>query len=165
MRISTLRLNVGWLLLVGLLAGCGESPPPCHYTGQPDTAPSAGCLVVHYGRLLLVETRTGGFTPPGGTVGPGDIPQCAAELETWEESRVEVEVGDLFHRFRNGFRLYWCTPVGEAEPRVDPWQLEVIEAGFYDPDVLADLEWRFPDQAEMLRAAVEERIQYDSLGD
>lgn len=165
MRISTFRLNVGWLLLVGLLAGCGESPPPCHYTGQPDTAPSAGCLVVHHGRLLLVETRTGGFTPPGGTVGPGDIPQCVAELETWEESGVEVEVGELFHRFRNGFRLYWCTPVGEPEPRVDPWQLEVIEAGFYGPDVFTDLEWRFPDQAGMLKAAVEERIQSDSQGD
>lgn len=165
MRISTLNANAIWLLLIGLLTGCGESPPPCHYSGEPDDAPSAGCMVVHHGRLLLVETRRGGFTPPGGTVGPGDSAQCVAERETWEESGVEVEVGELFHRFRNGFRLYWCSPIGEPEPRVDPWQLEVIEAGFYAPDTFDDLSWRFPEQAEMLKAAVDAYIQSEKNGD
>lgn len=162
MRISALRARRLIPLVLLLLVGCEEQAPACHYAGEPDEAPSAGCLVVYHGKVLLVETRTGGFTPPGGTVGLGDVPQCTAERETWEESGVEVEVTELFHRFRNGFRLYWCEPVGEPSPRVDPFQLEVLEAGFYETSAFETLQWRFPEQAEMLRDAVEARIQSDA---
>lgn len=155
MRISAL------LVLALGLAGCADESPQCHFQGEPDIAPSAGCLVVHHGRMLLVETRNGKFTPPGGTVSGDESPQCAAERETWEETGVEVQVESLFHRYRNGFHLYWCSPVGDAEPVRSDFQFEVGDVGYYSPEVFDQLDWRFPTQVPIFTEAVKQKVQRD----
>ena len=71
-------------------------------------APSAGCLVVNQGEVLLVKIMGGTYGPPGGSVDAGESAQCAAERETNEETGVIAQARDLAISFENGFHLYWC---------------------------------------------------------
>ncbi len=138
-----------------LLAACGSEPPPCHFDGRADTSPSAGCLVVDNGRILLVETPRDKFGPPGGVVAQGEPSQCGAERETWEETGIRVRAGDLFQRFGNGFRLYRCYPVGDIEIDVQR-RIEIGSAAFYAPSDFEQLQWRFPGQAAILIEAIQQ---------
>ena len=62
-----------------LLQACSNAaPPPCPYTGEPENAPSAGCLVLVHGRILLVENLRGRVSPPGGLSRAGESAQCSA---------------------------------------------------------------------------------------
>ena len=67
------------------------------------TAPSAGCLVVDQGEVLLVKIMGGTYGPPGGSVDRRESAQCAAERETYEETGVIAHAGELAKRFDNGF--------------------------------------------------------------
>ena len=71
-------------------------------------APSAGCLVVDQGDVLLIKIMGGTYGPPGGSVDAGESAQCAAERETYEETGVIAHASELAKRFDNGFHLYWC---------------------------------------------------------
>jgi ADP-ribose pyrophosphatase YjhB (NUDIX family) len=144
-----MRISFFASLLI-LLAACStEQAPPCNFEGAPDQSPSAGCLVVHDGDLLLVKNQQNKFGPPGGMVDSGESSQCAAERETFEETGVEVVAREQFRQFANGFRLYWCEPVSPAPtPRILQ-RLEIREVGFYPPSEFDALVWRFPEQAEM----------------
>ena len=51
-------------------------------------APSAGCLVVDQGDVLLIKIMGGTYGPPGGSVDASESAQCAAERETYEETGV-----------------------------------------------------------------------------
>jgi 8-oxo-dGTP diphosphatase len=152
-RWRRVDLRGRYLLLTPLLwalLAC-ESPPPCSYTGEATTAISAGCIVVHEGKLLLSQGWSTDFGPPGGSVDDSESAQCAAERETWEETGVAVRVVSLERTFPNGFKLYWCEPVN-AEPV--PYRQRVLEiksAGFFSPDEFMEFAWRFPEQAEWLR--------------
>lgn len=143
-------------LVVLLLAGCGA--PDCHFSGKADRAPSAGCLVLHNGKLLLMEGRGGKFGPPGGSTESGESAQCAAERETWEETGVEVEARRLATSFDNGFHLYWCEPIGDFSPEVQR-PLEVTSVGLFDPDDFYDLNWRYPDQAALIHRMVNDKLR------
>ena len=65
-------------------------------------APSAGCLVVDQGDVLLVKIMGGTYGPPGGSVDAGESAQCAAERETYEETGVIAHASELAKRFDNG---------------------------------------------------------------
>ena len=97
------------LLAALLLAGCSShEAPPCPYLGEPDFAPSGGCLAVVHGKILVVESRRGGVSPPGGKSLPGESAQCTAHRETFEETGLDLIPRQLIHVFDTGFHLYFC---------------------------------------------------------
>ena len=102
---SVRTLFVGALVMC--LLGC-QSEPPCSFEGEGLHGPSAGCLVVDQGQILLVEIPGGTYGPPGGLTNTGESAQCAAERETYEETGVIAKAGELAVEFDNGFHLFWC---------------------------------------------------------
>ena len=154
MSKGPLRISV--VLSLALLMACDQRPT-CNFSEVEDSAPSAGCMVLWEGKLLLMQGQGGGFSPPGGSVDSGESAQCAAERETWEETGIEVRASSMVREFANGFRLYSCEPV-QTSPEVKisrPW--EVHGADFYTPEQFIDLNWRFPDQGLLMAEMVRER--------
>lgn len=145
------------LVTTALLVGCGATPPPCHFAGEPVSAESAGCLVLKGEQLLLVKTHYGGFGPPAGHTQTGESAQCAAERETFEEAGVEVVARDLVFAMDNGFHLFWCDQVGEGEPNIHR-PLEIAAAQWYPPSLFHGLDWRYPSQATLFAELVNERL-------
>ena len=137
------------------LSGCSQQPP-CSVTTGDMGVPSAGCLAVDNGDLLLVKIMGGTYGPPGGTVADDESAQCAAERETWEETGVQVRAGDLAVEFDNGFRLYWCeTVVGREVEIIRP--LEIQHADWYAPELFKHLKWRYANQADIIRTLMNEK--------
>ena len=140
--------------LAVLLLGC-QSEPPCNFQGTGLTAPSAGCLVVDRGQILLVEIPGGTYGPPGGSTDIGEAAQCAAERETYEETGVIAKAGELAMEFDNGFHLFWCESVSGRETTIKR-PLEIMSADWYSPDGFMQLRWRYPQQGlvvnELLKA-------------
>ena len=77
-----------------MLSACSRQPT-CSVTSGDMGVPSAGCLTVDNGELLLVKIMGGTYGPPGGSTKSNESAQCAAERETWEETGVQVSAGDL----------------------------------------------------------------------
>src|SRR6478672_8735027 len=71
----------------------------------------AGTVVVNNERVLLVRNRygvtSGRYLLPAGRVKPGEMPDRAAERETWEETGLRVQVTGLL-----GVRI-WAMDHGE----------------------------------------------------
>lgn len=146
------RLSI--LLCFFLLSACSHSStPPCPFEGEPDTAPSAGCLAVVHGRVLVVDSRRGGLTPPGGKTRSGESAQCAAHRETYEETGLDLLPKKLVKVFDTGFHLYYCE-IHARSGLIEPAVMEV-RRGFWLPlDEFDDVQWRFPGQGEALRQLV-----------
>ena len=121
---------------------CGDATLCCLRLGQPTCTvvagdvgvPSAGCLAVNDGDVLLVKIMGGTYGPPGGSVDKNESAQCAAERETWEETGVQVSAGELAAEFDNGFRLYWCEAVSGREVEISR-PLEIQHADWYAPEL------------------------------
>ena len=96
-------------------------------------APSAGCLVVDQGDVLLIKIMGGTYGPPGGSVDAGESAQCAAERETYEETGVIAHAGELAKRFDNGFHLYWCESVSGREIDITR-PLEIKDANWFSSE-------------------------------
>ena len=83
--------------------------------------------------------------------------QCTAHRETWEETGIDVQVGQFIGRLATGFLLYAChsdqlelTP--QEIPPLREWtRNEVDNLVWRDLDSVAADEWRFPDQIEEVR--------------
>ena len=149
-----------WGVGITSLMACSGSPD-CHYRGAPASAPSAGCVVVHKGLLLLAGGRGGKYSVPGGSVASGESAQCGAERETWEETGIEVQARELAASFDNGFQLYWCDALA-ANPEIDVHRpLEIASADFVLPADFASLRWRFPDQAALLARMIRNQPSAD----
>jgi ADP-ribose pyrophosphatase YjhB (NUDIX family) len=113
--------------------------------------------------LLLVRGRDDRlWTPPGGWAEVGETPRAAAEKELREESgfsgRAVKLVGvwevDSRHRPRwpfYGWKLVFLCELGGGEP-APPQASEILEVGFFPPDVLPALSGRIT--PEHLAAAV-----------
>jgi len=157
MSVNTVLRGLWMLLIPVAVAGCSDTPQ-CNFTGRADQAPSAGCLVLEHGKLLLMEGRGGKFGPPGGSVEKQESAQCGAERETWEETGVEVQAQSIAATFDNGFHLYWCTTVGEFSPEIHR-PLEVSSVGLYAPEEFYDLRWRFPEQAVRIQQLVNHKLR------
>ncbi len=138
-------------LALFLVSGCNASePPPCPFQGEADFAASAGCLVLVHGRILVVESRFGGITPPGGKSKPGESAQCAAHRETWEETGLDLRPGRLLHKFDTGFYLYACD-IHADSGAIEAGSTTEVRRGFWLPVTDFDkVEWRFDGQGEAL---------------
>lgn len=143
------------LLLIFCLsaAACTHSrQAECPFTGVPDYAPSAGCLSVIHGRVLVVDSRKGGLTPPGGKTLQGESAQCAAHRETLEETGLDLMPGQLLDVFDTGFHLYYCE-IHVGSGLIDPpGAVSEVRRGFWLPmEEFDDVHWLYPGQGERLR--------------
>lgn len=138
------------LSVTALLASCtGSAVPPCPYQGTPDFAPSAGCLAVVHGKILVVDSRKGGITPPGGKAFSGESAQCAAHRETFEETGLSLLPRQLVHVFDTGFHLYYCEIHAESG-LIAPEALDVKRGFWLSLEDFDKVQWRFPGQGEAL---------------
>ena len=133
-----------------LTAACAQSPEhPCPYQGEPDYAISAGCLTVVHGKMLVVDSRTGGLTPPGGKSRDGESAQCTAHRETLEETGLDLIPRELVSVLDTGFHLYRCE-IHARSGSIDPAVLEVKRGFWLDISSFADVKWRYPGQGQIL---------------
>lgn len=144
------------LLICGGLVACDTAKPAnpvcrIHDKHLDDATGNAGCFIRVNDKLLtLGNIKTGRLDVPGGTAEEGELAQCTAHRETFEETGFNVEVGKLLGVAKNGFRIYHCRlaeDVGEDIDRfpVPGWTAhEVAFIKLTDPfDTLAS-EWRYP---------------------
>lgn len=144
------------VLLPLLLAACASDPPPCPpLAGPAESGPSAGCLVLVHGRMLVVEGWNGRVGPPGGHVEAGEDARCAAHRETWEETGLNLRPGKHLATFDTGFRLYQCHVEANTGAIDPPDRLEVRRAYWLPVVGMGEVEWRFPRQGEQLRALIQ----------
>lgn len=153
-----------WPLMLGflLVSACSHSNgPSCPYEGEPDTAPSAGCLAVVHGRVLVVDSRKGGLTPPGGKTRPGESAQCAAHRETLEETGLNLMPRKLVKVFDTGFHLYYCE-IHSRSGLIEPGAVMEVRRGFWlSPEEFSDVQWRYPGQGEALRELIASPETYE----
>lgn len=156
-----MRRSLGLLACasMALLAGCQvRATPPCPAFPTEDRAPSAGCLALREGKVLVVRDLQGRLSPPGGSAEDGESAQCAAFRETWEETGLELEPDRLLAVFETGFHLYLChhhDASGEIDP---PPRLEVRDAFYLSPGEFDTWPWRYPGQQQVLQQLAEDNI-------
>lgn len=150
-RLSTRAVKcLGLATSVLLTAACAPSVDrPCPYQGEPDYAFSAGCLTVVHGKLLVVDSRTGGLTPPGGKSRDGESAQCTAHRETLEETGLDLIPRELVTVLDTGFHLYRCE-IHAGSGSIEPDVLEVKRGLWLDISAFDDVKWRYPGQGQML---------------
>ena len=151
-------MKVSWvpvLITSFILSACSQQPT-CSLASGDMGAPSAGCLVVDNGELLLVKVMGGSYGPPGGSVDSDESAQCAAERETWEETGVQVSAGELAAEFDNGFHLYWCEAISGREIEISR-PIEIQHADWYAPELFRHLKWRYANQADIIETLMSER--------
>jgi len=110
----------------------------------------AGALVVDQESVLLVRNRygvtRGRYLLPAGRVNAGELPDRAAERETWEETGLRVKVTGLLgvriwvlesgeHNYFFMFQAKLLSPVSALQPNLE----EVDDARFFTRTELAAL--------------------------
>lgn len=155
-------LNTSWprtlaaaLLALAVSACSTTEDPACPYRGEADFALSAGCLTVVHGRMLVVDSRSGGLTPPGGKSREGESAQCTAHRETLEETGLDLIPGRLVAVFDTGFHLYSCD-IHAGSGNIDPAVLEVRRAFWLDTAKIDEVQWRYPGQGRLIKALLTE---------
>ena len=144
-----MRLRILFSLVIAMVFSACSNEPACSVEGGNMAAPSAGCLVVDRGDVLLVKIMGGTYGPPGGSVDAGESAQCAAERETYEETGVIAHAGELAKRFDNGFHLYWCESVSGREIDITR-PLEIKDANWFSSEEFLQLRWRYPNQGDTI---------------
>lgn len=138
------------LMTLAVLCACSiTGEPPCPYTGEADYGPSAGCLAVVHGKVLVVGSRNGGVTPPGGSTRSGESAQCTAHRETWEETGLDLLPRQLLKVFDTGFHLYHCE-IHAGSGEIRPAFFEVGNGYWLPIERFGETRWRYPGQGEDL---------------
>jgi 8-oxo-dGTP pyrophosphatase MutT (NUDIX family) len=131
-----------------LCSGCSLLRPDCDAQSQLETVAASGaaCVVIVEERLLVIRHRPSGrLDLPGGRSKSGESARCTAQRETWEETGLEVRVGEALGGRANLFR---CTPLQAVSPASDPplrwWSaVEASAVLWVDPRTVQDAEWRY----------------------
>ncbi|BFM16672.1 hypothetical protein R50073_28550 [Maricurvus nonylphenolicus] len=143
-------------LIIALLftAECFSADQPnCPITENHIKAPSAGCLTLLDGHLLVIKAYNGKISIPGGSVDVAESAQCGAHRETWEETGLHVRPQQLLRVFDNGFHLFECLPPTESmlgDTLKPPFWLEIRQAFWLKPENFDQYTWRYPDQRHWL---------------
>lgn len=145
------------LILAFTVNSAASETPACSLMKEDNTpqAPSAGCMVVHNGKLLVIESYFRRIGPPGGSTNVNESAPCAAERETWEETGLQVTSGKLLKRFDNGFELYQCQLKGNSTTNVIR-PLEVRRSFWLSSDEFSNHRWRFPSQQGLLKSLLQQ---------
>ena len=144
------------VVFVFFLTGCGETTPPCSDPAKFIVADSAGCLVTGEHGTLLVRDWRGHLALPGGSVEHEESAHCGAERELFEETGLSVTAGALATVFDNGFHVFWCHADPALEPRIQR-PLEIKEVGWWQPERVPEVEWRYPGQGAAISELLAER--------
>ena len=141
-----------------MLASCSDVPK-CNYVGVSSEGANAGCMVVHNKKILIVEDNSGLLSLPGGSMNPGEIAQCTAEREVWEETGIVVKANNKIETFANGFQLFDCEALGAQimDGSNRPWRFEVDEVHWVGLVELSKGRWRFPKQVALMRQYLEDK--------
>jgi 8-oxo-dGTP pyrophosphatase MutT (NUDIX family) len=142
-----MRMLSGLGLLLSC-SGCSFLHPDCDAQAQLQPAASSGaaCVVIVEERLLVIRHRPSGrLDLPGGRSKPGESARCTAQRETWEETGLEVRVGEALGGRTDVFR---CTPLDSISPASDPplrwWStVEASDVLWVDPRTVPDADWRY----------------------
>jgi 8-oxo-dGTP diphosphatase len=108
-----------------------------HYHAPRHIVSASACITNLQGEVLLVRTYERGDTweLPGGQVEVGEAPPAAAAREVWEESGLEVAIGDMvgvyFNEVRGIVNLVFRGEVTGGEARPSP---ETQEVAFLPPE-------------------------------
>ncbi|MEP5568484.1 MAG: NUDIX hydrolase [Halioglobus sp.] len=139
------------LIVLLMLGACSaQADRTCSYDGEPDYAIAAGCLTVVHGKMLVVDSRTGGLTPPGGKSKEGESAQCTAHRETLEETGLDLIPRELLAVFETGFHLYSCD-IHAGSGRIKPAVMEVKRGFWLNLSDFDSVQWRYPGQDKILR--------------
>ena len=145
-----LRTVYSLIVLLMLGACSAQADRSCPYDGEPDYAIAAGCLTVVHGKMLVVDSRTGGLTPPGGKSKEGESAQCTAHRETYEETGLDLFPRELLAVFETGFHLYSCD-IHAGSGHIKPAVMEVKRGFWLDLSDFDSVQWRYPGQDKILR--------------
>ena len=153
-----MKLRTVFILTTAMVLSACSEEPACSVEAGNLAAPSAGCLVVNQGEVLLVKIMGGTYGPPGGSVDAGESAQCAAERETYEETGVIAQARDLAISFENGFHLYWCDLISGRDINITR-PLEIKDADWFTSEEFLTLRWRYPNQGETIYALMQDSTQ------
>lgn len=114
---------------------------------QLSALPSAEAVVMHEGKILLVQrTDDGLWALPGGITDPGETLAQSAQRELWEEAGIVGQVSQLlglfdsrlWHSEKNIHFYHAVFLISSAEPMPNP-SSEVLAAGYFAEDELPPL--------------------------
>lgn len=110
------RPHLSAILLILPLFSCSQSAPStpvCRVQSEiiiDSISKSAGCIIPIAEKVLLIQHRLSGrLDIPGGGQNDGESLACAAHRETWEETGLNVVVGELVAHTSNGMALFACS--------------------------------------------------------
>jgi 8-oxo-dGTP pyrophosphatase MutT (NUDIX family) len=157
-----LRVRALLAAFATIAAACSVEAPPCRVDpGLVDERRSNSlCIVRNGGRVLATINRfSGKLDLPGGRREGDETGQCTAHRELWEETGLDATVGELLIE-RNSTLLFDCRlPASVDVTRkisVPPWaHLEVVGIEWIDPSEQEPGDWRFPQELETLRLALD----------
>lgn len=138
-----------------LITQLAFATPECPTTNAPVKNDNlmhtnAGCLVIHQGKLLVVQALNGRVSIPGGSYGKSESAACTAFRETWEETSLLTRPQEPVYQWPNGFVMFRCkleSPVTHASVQRP---LEIKQVLWLDKKDFARYRWRFPRQATWL---------------
>ena len=154
MRAICFRLpSLGVLFLVlSLSTVAGATAGSCPNIDKPMAPANAGCLIVENNQVLMLKQWNAKWALPEGTSEPEESAQCTAWRETWEETGLKVDVGELIHVYDNGFHLFNCVRQ-EGQSRLNanrPFTFEVLDVVWVRSTELEHLRWRFKSQRQVI---------------
>jgi 8-oxo-dGTP pyrophosphatase MutT (NUDIX family) len=148
--------------LAAVVAGCAVEAPACRVDPAfvDERRSNSSCVVRNGDRVLAIVHRLSGkLDLPGGRRESDETGQCTAHREAWEETGLDVTVGRFLIE-RNSTMLFDCRlPPGIDATRDLPvplWgHVEVAGIEWIDPSTQAPADWRFPEELETLRLALD----------
>ncbi|WP_159931230.1 NUDIX hydrolase [Oceanicoccus sp. KOV_DT_Chl] len=137
-----------------MLSGCYQSAPICPANDTLPAAerfaPSAGCLTLVDGKLLVVEDFNQKLSIPGGSSQKNETSRCTAHRETWEETGISTIPFTFIHQFDSGFHLYHCKIKSNDANINPPLRLENLRVFWLAPDQFSNYQWRYTGQQDWI---------------
>ena len=153
----------GWLCLAAAvlpLSGCNHKED-CKFDQtliglEGAVSANAGCIVIHRGKMLAIQSLRGKLSIPGGSSDNDESASCTAIRETLQETGLRIRPEKLESVWPNDFHMYSCRLEGVAANTTDKPStsirrpLEVKAIMWLGPEDFDKHPWRYPDQKEWL---------------